>query len=130
MKALYLLNENLELPNQSFIVKKGTKVRVNSIYNERDDAEPTIISMSFDNINGNYTINYDDFEDLLQSQQLSKIVVRYNVGDCVKVNLDEGYVQGTIKAFVGYNTFVKDYEYEVEVATKVYTDFEKNLRSC
>jgi hypothetical protein len=123
----YTLNENLELKNENFIVKKGTGVTVTNLYNKTDMTIPTVLGVKFDNINGNYHFNETEFKTLLDNNALTpQPNHKYNNGDRVK--LSNG-VCGTVESATYYTLGGWLYEVNGDDGNN-YKDFEKNISKC
>ncbi|WP_116789750.1 hypothetical protein [Flavobacterium psychrotrophum] len=93
MRKIYQLKENLDIPGQNFIVKKGTLAEVNYVFDIKDNDIPTQLGLNFENINGTYTIEESFFNDLIFSENITFLESKFNEGDCVKNdNLGTGTV--------------------------------------
>jgi len=108
MKTLYLLKDNLDIPEQNFIVKKGTLAEINYVFDANDETVPTRLGLNFDNINGIYTLEKTHFDNLVDLNSITKMQSKFNEGDCV-THTDLG--TGTIKSVDYKNFFLKDRYY-------------------
>src|SRR6478736_3497845 len=91
----YSLNEDLNLENENFSVKKGTLLTVSDTYNLNDNNIPTMVGVKFQNINGNYLFEEGNFSNLIENNQLTAIPdAVFRIGDCVN---SSSHGQGTIK---------------------------------
>lgn len=129
IKTLYKLEENLELPEENFIIKKGSLVNVTNRFNVNDDQSPTILGISFAKINGTYTFNESDFNNLIFKNSIKALLPKFAKGDCVKSS-ENG--QGVVKDFKPENIF-GDYVYMYTVnfnSGKTYDVAEEFLERC
>lgn len=125
---LYKLNKNLDLKNENFLVKKGTLVTVSTKYNETDETIPTVVSLKFGNIIGEY-----QFEEVELNKHLENKVFKllapplFKIGDSVKVP-DFGSLCGIINEIK--QDALKGHRYVVVFSGKRYTILESRLSSC
>ncbi|MHA3786855.1 hypothetical protein ACX0HA_01495 [Flavobacterium hauense] len=92
METFYKLNKNFDLPEENFIIKKGTFVSITDIYNENDASIPTVLSVNFKGINGSYNIKQEYFNQLKLDGHLKALVPKFNKGDCVTYSTEKGIV--------------------------------------
>ncbi|MCY1223455.1 hypothetical protein D3C87_364780 [compost metagenome] len=89
----YLLEKDLDLENENFIVKKGTLVHIVNLYDKNDKKAPTVVGIKFGNINGTYHLGEDLVKNLVKSGSMTAVARRFNVGDCVLTPDGEGKVK-------------------------------------
>jgi hypothetical protein len=82
--TMYKLSKNLDLQNENFLVKKGTIVTVSKLFDETDNNKPTVVSLKFENIIGEYQFDENDIKSQLENNILKLLVTKFNVGDSVK----------------------------------------------
>lgn len=89
----YLLEKDLDLENENFIVKKGTLVHIVNLYDKNDKKAPTVVGIKFGNINGTYHLGEELVKNLVKSGSMTAVARRFNVGDCVLTPDGEGKVK-------------------------------------
>lgn len=82
--TIYKLSKNLDLKNENFLVKKGTIVTISKLFNETDNNTPTVVSLKFENIIGEYQFDENDIKTQLENNVFKLLVTKFNVGDSVK----------------------------------------------
>ena len=125
--TIYKLNKNLDLKNENFLVKKGTLVTVSKKFNETDKNIPTVISLKFKNIIGEYQFDQKEIDEQLKSNVLKLVDTRFIVGDSVKV-VDFGDECGEVVE-IKPDT-LSGHRYIVIFSGKRYTCLERNLSNC
>jgi len=82
--TIYKLSKNLDLKNENFLVKKGTIVTISKLFNETDNNTPTVVSLKFENIIGEYQFDENDIKTQLENNVFKLLVTKFKVGDRVK----------------------------------------------
>lgn len=128
MKAneTYVLNNNLDLKDENFLVKKGTLFSVTHIYNKNDNTSPTMAGLKFDNINGIYNIDEDTFQTLEQDNTIVSLNSIYEVGDCV---INQSHGQGTVQS-KWYDKNLGSWLYGVSFSANSFAVAEDTLMAC
>lgn len=124
----YSLNEDLNLENENFSVKKGTLLTVADTYNLNDENIPTMVGVKFQNINGNYLFEEGTFSNLLENNQLTAIPdAIFHIGDCVN---SSSHGQGTVKTSYYDNNLLHCWIYGVQFSNTSYAVSEDTLSPC
>jgi hypothetical protein len=89
----FLLEKDLDLENENFIVKKGTILHIVNLYDKSDKKSPTVVGVKFGNINGTYHLDESLLKNLMKSGNMSAVARRFNIGDCVVTPDGEGTVK-------------------------------------
>lgn len=122
----YILNTDLDLKNENFLVKKGTQLEILKLHDENDKYSTTKAVVKFQKINGNYFIEEREFCDRLLDNTLAlKAEQKYSVGSCVKHTVNGN---GIILRYWHDPDFNLDL-YTVEFNEKVEVVLEKNLQA-
>lgn len=79
----FLLEKDLDLENENFIVKKGTLVHIVTLYDKNDKKAPTVVGIKFGNINGTYHLEENLVKDLVKSGSMTAVSRQFDIGDCV-----------------------------------------------
>ena len=80
----YILNKDLDLKNENFIVKKGTQLEVIKLFDENDKNVATKAGIKFDRINGNYLIEENDFNEKVAQNRIKLVSKqKYPINSCV-----------------------------------------------
>jgi hypothetical protein len=125
--TVYKLNKNLDLKNENFLVKKGTLVSISEKFNEIDNGKPTVVSLKFENIIGEYQFDEKELEELLEKNVFKSVVTKFKVNDSVKT-VDFGNNCGVIVEIKP--DAIMGYRYIVVFSGKRYIYFEKQLSKC
>lgn len=124
---IYKLTKNLDLKNENFLVKKGTVVTVLEKFNEIDKNKPTVISLKFENIIGEYQFDESEIETHIKNNVFKTLITKFKVNDKVKTS-DFGDECGTIVEIKP--DILAGYRYIVVFSGKKYIYFESQLSNC
>ncbi|MGX7668920.1 hypothetical protein [Flavobacterium pedocola] len=123
----YVLNENLDLEDEIFLVKKGSLLEITKLYDATDNSIPTNVGIRFDNMHGHYVMNEMQFEKLEKKKIIQAIQpAKYQVGDCVTHTT---FGQGSVDS-VWYDSFMKFYLYRVTFTHGPMVTTEKEIQHC
>lgn len=124
----FQLKKDLNLIDENFTIKKGTLVNISNVFDEKDSDLPTIISLKFENISGNYNVKKIEFDKYLKENSLVEIKKsRFQIGNCVMI---DGNKRGVVKSFF-YDKMLKEYIYGVLLSNnKSIGVLEESLDSC
>lgn len=89
----FLLENDLDLENENFIVKKGTLLHVINLYDKADKKAPTIVGIKFGDINGTYHLEEDLLKNLVKYGNMVAVSRQFNIGDCVMTPDGNGTVK-------------------------------------
>lgn len=121
----YSLNEDLNLENENFSVKKGTLLTVFEMYNINDNEIPTFVGVKFQNINGNYLFEEEAFTNLLQNNKMAVIPeAKFHIGDSVN---SDTHGQGIVKTSHYDNNLLHCWIYGVKFTNSAYSVSEDTL---
>lgn len=122
----FLLENDLDLENENFIVKKGTLVHVVNLYDKTDKKAPTVIGIKFGNINGTYHLEEDLVKNLVKSGSMTAVNRRLNIGDCVLTS-DRG--EGKVKSHF-LDPILLNWIYGVDIEGRTHVYEEDDLENC
>lgn len=123
----YILNKNLDLNNENFLVKKGTLLEITKLFDESDTSIETKVGLKFDKINGDYLMDENIFKNHLVNDSLKLIKNSlFNIGDCV-VHITYGICKVDD---IWYDFYMKFYLYTIINSQDKYTVIEKEIKPC
>lgn len=126
--TVYKLNKKLELKNENFLVKKGTIATIFEKFNEIDNDKPTVVSLKFENIIGEYQFDEKELEELLEKNVFKSVVTKFKVNDSVKT-ADFGNECGIIVK-ITLESGTDKFSYVVVFSGIRYTISESRLSKC
>lgn len=122
----YILNKDLDLRNENFLVKKGTQLKVIRLFDEKDENMATKAGIKFDRINGNYLIDENDFNEKVADETFKLVSTqKYATASCVKHSLNGN---GKIVKY-WHDPDFDLHLYTVEFNSKIEVVLEKNLEA-
>lgn len=125
--SIYKLNKNLDLKNENFLVKKGTYVMVLEKFNEIDKDKPTVLSLKFKNIIGEYQFEEKELEKQFSNNTFKIINTKFKINENVKTD-DFGSECGKIVEIKPDE--ISGHRYVVVFLEKRYTFLEEQLSRC
>lgn len=125
--TIYKLNKNLDLKNENFLVKKGTYLTVLEKFNEIDKDKPTILSLKFRNIIGEYQFEENELNKQFSKNVFKLIETKFKINDSVKTD-DFGTVCGIIVEIKPDE--ISGHRYVVIFNGKKFTYLEEQLSRC
>lgn len=125
---IYKLNKNLGLKNENFLIKKGTTVTVLEKFNEIDNDKPTLVSLKFENIIGEYQFDEKELEKKFKNNYFELLNTKFKINDKVKVP-EFGNECGIIVK-ITLEAGTDKFSYVVVFSGERYTIIESRLSNC
>ncbi len=126
----YILNENLDLKGENFIIKKGTIMTLLNKFDQNDDDKPTSFGLKFENINGVYHANENYLNQLVTNNLITfQEQPRFSIGSCVKRVTNQG-ISGIVMSSTPDKDLINTWLYGVRFPNEDVILKENQLREC